>query len=135
VALYRLAILVGFALAFGGCNGQKTQGQSQARPVVEVTPATKATADVDRRATLAFKQNLMTNYPQGTLGPALEAGLTRDGFTCGPNPSAQNERACLQTRREGTCEINMIVRSAPYAPDKSQVIKICELGTQAGDAQ
>jgi hypothetical protein len=133
MALHRLAVLAAVILAFGGCDTQNIQGQAGPRPVVEVTPDTKAVADVDQRATLAFKQALLTNFPEGTPIPDLEAGLTRDGFTCGPNPVAQTERACLQTKREGACEINTIVRSAPYAPDKSQVIKICEVGTQAQD--
>jgi hypothetical protein len=133
MALYRLAVLAGIALALGGCDTQKTQGQVGPRPVVEVTPDTKAVADVDQRATLAFKQALLTNFPEGTPIPDVEAGLARDGFTCGSNPVAQSERACLQTKREGGCEINTIVRSAPYAPDKSQVIKVCEVGTQAQD--
>jgi hypothetical protein len=133
MALHRLAVLAGIALALGGCDTQKTQGQSQARPVVEVTPATKATADVDRRATLALKQSLLTTYPEATASDVLEMGLVKEGYACGPNPSAPSERACLKAQREGTCEVNTIIRSAPYAPDKSQVIKVCEVGTQAQD--
>jgi hypothetical protein len=127
VALYRLAILAGIALAFGGCDTQKTQGQSQAQPVVEVTPATQATADVDRRATLALKQSLLTTYPEATASDVLEMGLVHEGYVCGPNPSAPSERACLKAQREGPCEVNTIIRSQPYVADKSQVIRICDV--------
>jgi hypothetical protein len=136
MALYRLALVSALCLlVLAGCDSGKTEGQSQARPVVEVTPATKATADVDRRATLALKQALMTSFPEATSTEAVEAGLIKDGFSCGPNPTAPDERACLQSKREGACEINKIIRSQPYLPDKAQVIKICEVGTQTRNAQ
>jgi hypothetical protein len=136
MALYRLGFAPALCLLIlVGCGGEKTEGQSQARPVVEVMPATKATADVDRRATLALKQALMTSYPEATPTEVVEAGLIKDGFLCSPNPTAQDERACLQSKREGACEINKIIRSQPYLPEKAQVIKICEVGTQTRNAQ
>jgi hypothetical protein len=132
VALYRLAISLCCGLTLiTGCSNEKPAGQSLARPVVEALPATKATADVDPRATLALKQSLLTNFPQNSPGSAVEAGLIKDEFDCGPNPTAPAERACLKAERKGACEINTIVRTLPYAPEKAQVIKICEVGDAA----
>jgi hypothetical protein len=130
MALYRLAFVFGLGMLSGlsACSDQKPSGQTVAKPVVEVMPAAKATADVDRRATLALKQNLMTLYPQKSPTADVEFGLINDGFECGANPSAPVERACLKAMRQGTCEINTIVRTKPYAPEKAQVIKICEIG-------
>jgi hypothetical protein len=132
MAVYRLRQLPLLALIIlSACDTQKPEGQSQPRPVVEVTPETKAIADVDARATLAFKQDLMTQFADSTTTPTLEAGLTKDGFSCGPNPAAKDERACLHTKRDGDCEINKIVRSQPYRPEKAQVIRICDVGGAA----
>lgn len=133
MALHRLAIVLGLVGLFGlsACGDQKPSGQTVAKPVVEVMPATKATADVDRRATMALKQNLMTLYPQNSPTADVEIGLIQDGFECDVNPSAPVERACLKTMRQSACEVNTIIRTKPYAPDKAQVIKICEVGTEA----
>jgi hypothetical protein len=126
VALYRLILISGL-ICLSACGNPKPAGQSAAKPVVEVTPETTATADVDRRATMALKQNLLNSFPQNSSGTIVETGLLKDGFDCGPNPAAPTERACLKAVREGTCEINTIVRTTPYAPDKAQVIKVCEV--------
>lgn len=128
MALHRLGvgIVAGCALLWG-CGASKPAGQSVPTAVVEVLPSTTATADVDRRATLALKQTLLSNFPQNSPGAAVEAGLVKDGFDCGPNPSAVTERACLKAVRDGACEINTIIRTTPYAPDKAQVIKVCEV--------
>jgi hypothetical protein len=128
VALRLVAVLVLPVLLVGACNGEKTQGRSGPTPVVEALPATKATVDVDARATLALKQAIMTRFPASSQGAAVEAALVRDGFECSQNPSAPTERACLQAKRDGKCEINTIIRTLPYAPEKAQVIKICEVG-------
>jgi hypothetical protein len=130
MALYRLGLSL-LLVVLWGCGNQKTAGQTAPRPVVEVMPATKATADVDRRATLALKQSLMTNFPKNSSSLDVEAALLKDGYECGSNPAAPRERACLKAVREGVCEINTIVRSTPYAPEKAQVIKICEVGATA----
>jgi predicted flavoprotein YhiN len=127
VALYlRTLGLVG-AFALSACGAQETQGQNQARPVVDVTPDASAVADVDRRATLALKQSLMNKFSADAPTGIVEVILDEDGFDCGPNPTAPSERACLKAVREGLCEINTIVRTAPYDADKAQVIKVCEL--------
>jgi hypothetical protein len=137
VALYRviarpgLGACVALATLVMGCQDQRPNGQAAPQPVVEVLPATKATADVDRRATLVLKQELLARFPQSSVGTAVEAVLIKDGFECGPNPTAPAERACLKVVRSGVCEVNTIVRTTPYAPDKAQVIKICENGTPA----
>jgi hypothetical protein len=137
VALHRViarpsfgACLVLVAL-LAGCQDQNPNGRATSQPVVEVMPATKAIADVDRRATLALKQDLLARFPQKSVGAAVETELTEDGFTCGPNPTALTERACLKVVRSGVCEVNTIIRTTPYAPDKAQVIKICETGAPA----
>jgi hypothetical protein len=127
MALHRLVWLLFGFMAVSGCNAQKPAGQGAPQPVVEAVPATKATADVDRRATLALKQDLVTKFPQNSSGDRVEKGLTGEGFSCGPNPAAPAERACLKVVRETVCEINTIIRTKPYAPDKAQVIKICEV--------
>lgn len=126
MALHRLGtfVLVGCVI-LNGCGNQAPV--SAPNPVVQVTPAATATADVDRRATLALKQALLTSYPQSSQSGAVEASLAKDGFECGPNPSAPAERACLKAVREGVCEINTVIRTRPYAPEKAQVIKICEI--------
>jgi hypothetical protein len=127
MALYRVSAFILLAsIALAGCGNPKTSGQSVPKPVVEAVPETKATADVDRRATLVLKQDLVTRFPQNSATQAVENGLKKDGFECGPNPAAPTERACLKVQRVDACEVNTIVRSAPYAPDKAQVIKICE---------
>jgi hypothetical protein len=137
VALYRLiarpSLLTSLALAalLTGCQDQKPNGQAAVQPVVEVMPATKAIADVDRRATLALKQDLLARFPQNSAGGAVETVLSEDGFACGPNPTAPAERACLKVVRSGVCEVNTIIRTTPYAPEKAQVIKICETGATA----
>jgi hypothetical protein len=130
MALHRLnrAVLGAISL-LSACGNQANPSQPSRQPVVEVTSATTATADVDARATLALKQVLLTNFPQNSAGNLVEAGLIRDGFGCGPNPAAPTERACLKANREGACEINTIIRTTPYAPEKAQVIKICEVAS------
>jgi hypothetical protein len=115
------------AILLGGCGSQNTEGQSGPTPVVEAIPATKATADVDVRATSALKQDIMTRFSANSSGAVVEEALVRDGFSCTPNPTAPTERACLLVKREGVCEINTIIRTLPYAPEKAQVIKICEV--------
>lgn len=124
----RLIALVGLAACvLSACSKDTTQGQSGPTPVVEALPVTTATADVDTRATLALKQAIMTRFPANSQTATIEAALTSDGFLCSPNPTAPSERACLRAKREGACEVNTIIRTAPYNPDKSQVIKICEI--------
>ncbi len=126
MALYRLGtiLLIG-ATGLSGCGGQKPEGRSELTPVVEVLPETKATADVDARATLALKQVLLTNFPQNSPSALVETGLKKEGYECSPNPAAPSERACLKVVKEGACEINTIIRSTPYAPEKAQIIRIC----------
>ena len=128
MALHRLGCSVAIGLTsfmLGACGNQVREGNRTATPVVEVVPETQAMADVDRRATLALKQNLLTRFPENSASAQVEAGLTKDGYACGPNPTAPSERACLKVVREGVCEVNMIIRSAPYAPEKAQTIRIC----------
>jgi hypothetical protein len=127
VALRVSAALLLSTIVLSACGGERTQGQSGPTPVVEALPATTATADVDTRATLALKQAIMTRFPASSDSAAVEAALLRDGFTCSDNPTAPGERACLRAKRDGTCEINSIIRTQPYVPDKAQVIKICEI--------
>jgi hypothetical protein len=133
MALYRLDLkrpLTMVLVAMTGlaaCSDNKREIQTPSAQGPETLPDTTATADVDRRATLALKQTLVTNFPQNSPSAAVEAGLTKDGFTCGPNPAAPEERACLRAVREPACEINTIVRTSPYRPEKAQVIRICEL--------
>lgn len=120
-------ILIG-AIAFlglGGCNSAKEAPAVQAQ--VEAQPDATATADVDKRATLALKQDLVTRFPQNSPTAKVEAGLVKDGFECGPNPMKAGERACLKAERKGPCEENTIVRSQPYQPEKAQFIRICEI--------
>jgi hypothetical protein len=132
MALYRLGLALAVGLVgVGGCHNQQTKAPSGARPVVEISPDTTAVADVDPRATLALKQDLVTRFPQNSPSAVVEAGLVKEGYDCTPNPAARSERACLKVAREGGCEINTIVRSSPYAPEKAQVIKICEVGATA----
>lgn len=104
----------------GGQDGER-QGQ------VEIAPEATATADVDRRATLALKQDLVTRFPQNSPTEAVEEGLKKDGFDCGPNPAKASERACLRAVRKEGCEENTIVRTKPYLPEKAQFIRICEI--------
>ncbi len=128
MALHRLVCVVLLGLvALGACSQQRRAGQSAPKPVVEVMPATKATVDVDRRATLVLKQELVTRFPQNSASATVEAALVKDGYACGQNPTAPAERACLKTNREGRCEVNIIVRSTPYLPEKAQIIRICEV--------
>ena len=94
---------------------------------VEATPDATATADVDKRATLVLKQDLVTRFPQNSPTAKVEAGLIKDGFVCGPNPMKTDERACLKAVRVDACEENTIVRSQPYQPEKAQFIRICEI--------
>lgn len=132
MALYRLSLcaLGGLAL-LAGCNNQSPEAKTQREPVVEVASGTQALADVDKRATLALKQSLMTDFPSDSTGAVVEAGLVKDGFDCSATPAAPTERACLKAVREGPCEVNTIVRTVPYTPQKAQVIKICEVGATA----
>jgi hypothetical protein len=133
MALYRLdpkwplGIILIVLTGAAACSDQSRQSQSPPTQGPENLPNAKATVDVDKRATLALKQALVTNYPQNSPSALVEAGLTKDGFTCGPNPAAAGERACLKAVREPACEINTIVRTNPYRPEKAQVINICEL--------
>jgi hypothetical protein len=127
MALYRLSqILCLGLLCVSGCGQDHSAGQSAPVSKIEVMPPTKAVADVDRRATIVLKQDLVTRFPQNSPGSVVENGLSKNGYDCGPNPSAPIERACLKVVREGVCEVNTIVRTAPYAPEKAQVIRICE---------
>jgi hypothetical protein len=133
VALYRLSkarcvpyLCVALGV-LGACGQDRRESQHAPQPQVEAMPAATATADVDRRATLILRQVLLTALPNYSTYAVVEAYLTKDGFSCGANPAAPDERACLKAVRETACEINTIVRSSPYAPHKAQVIKICEL--------
>lgn len=121
-----LVVLGACALTIlAGCQPVKDPSTTQAH--VEAHPDATATADVDKRATLALKQDLVTRFPQNSPTAEVEAGLIKDGFECGPNPMKTGERACLKAERKGGCEENTIVRSQPYLPEKAQFIRICEI--------
>jgi hypothetical protein len=118
--------MLGISLAgLGGCKPTKEAPEAEAQ--VEARPDATATADVDKRATLALKQDLVTRFPQNSPTAKVEAGLIKDGFLCGPNPMKTDERACLKAVRKDACEENTIVRSQPYQPEKAQFIRICEI--------
>ena len=122
-----LGLILGLSLAgLGGCNPTK-EAPAAAEAQVEARPDATATADVDKRATLALKQDLVTRFPQNSPTAKVEAGLIKDGFVCGPNPMKTDERACLKAVRVDACEENTIVRSQPYQPEKAQLIRICEI--------
>lgn len=122
-----LGLMLGLAQAgLVGCKPAK-EAQAAAEAQVEAHPDATATADVDRRATLALKQDLVTRFPQNSPTGEVEAGLAKDGYSCGPNPMKADERACLKAVRKGACEENTIVRSQPYLPEKAQFIRICEI--------
>jgi hypothetical protein len=74
-----ILLLLGVAFV-SACKETNPVGRSQPAPVVEAGPAVTATADVDRRATLVLKQDLVTRFPQNSPGSEVEAGLTKDGF-------------------------------------------------------
>lgn len=112
-------------ISVSGCNPGQEAPAADAH--VEVHPDATATADVDARATLALKQDLVTRFPQNSPTAKVEAGLVKDGFECGPNPMKEGERACLKAVRKDGCEENTIVRSQPYLPEKAQFIRICEI--------
>jgi hypothetical protein len=132
VALHRLnAPVIAVLWLLAGCNDPRPAGQSESQPIVEAAPETTATADVDRRATLALKQSLLTSFPQNSPSAAVEAGLIKEGYACDPNPAAPAERACLKIVRDDACEINTIVRTNPYLPEKAQVIRICATNSPA----
>jgi hypothetical protein len=116
------------AIVVSACSQQvPREGQSQAQPVVEVAPEATAFADVDKRATLALKQDLVTRFPQNSDPLVVEAGLQKIGYECGPNPAAPAERACLKVVKRDQCEDNAIVRVKPYVPERAQFIRICAL--------
>jgi hypothetical protein len=126
----RKPLIIGFSCALAlvalvGCKPAKEAPAVETK--VEAQPDATATADVDKRATLALKQDLVTRFPQNSPTAKVEAGLTKDGFDCGPNPMNAEERACLKAERKGPCEENTIVRSKPYLPEKAQFIRICEI--------
>ena len=119
-------LILGISLVgLAGCKPTKEAPTAEAQ--VEARPDATATADVDKRATLALKQDLVTRFPQNSPTAKVEAGLIKDGFLCGPNPMKTDERACLKAVRKNTCEENTIVRSQPYQPEKAQFIRICEI--------
>ncbi len=121
-----LGLIFGITLVgLAGCK--PTQEAPAAEAQVEARPDATATADVDKRATLALKQDLVTRFPQNSPTAKVEAGLIKDGFVCGPNPMKTDERACLKAVRVDACEENTIVRSQPYQPEKAQFIRICEI--------
>ncbi|CAN1518353.1 hypothetical protein MCEMIH15_01010 [Caulobacteraceae bacterium] len=121
-----LGLMLGLSLVgLVGCKPTKEAPAAEAQ--VEARPDATATADVDKRATLALKQDLVTRFPQNSPTAKVEAGLVKDGFVCGPNPMQTNERACLKAVRKDACEENTIVRSQPYQPEKAQFIRICEI--------
>jgi hypothetical protein len=121
-----LGLISGITLVgLAGCK--PTQEAPAAEAQVEARPDATATADVDKRATLALKQDLVTRFPQNSPTAKVEAGLIKDGFVCGPNPMKTDERACLKAVRVDACEENTIVRSQPYQPEKAQFIRICEI--------
>ena len=127
--LHRNHLVLGLILGIGlvrlaGCKPTK---EAPAEAQVEARPDATATADVDKRATLALKQDLVTRFPQNSPTAKVEAGLIKDGFVCGPNPMKTDERACLKAVRKDACEENTIVRSQPYQPEKAQFIRICEI--------
>jgi len=130
VILHRNHLVLGLMLGLSlvglvGCKPTKEAPAAEAQ--VEARPDATATADVDKRATLALKQDLVTRFPQNSPTAKVEAGLVKDGFVCGPNPMQTNERACLKAVRKDACEENTIVRSQPYQPEKAQFIRICEI--------
>jgi hypothetical protein len=121
-----LGLIFGITLVgLAGCK--PTQEAPAAEAQVEARPDATATADVDKRATLALKQDLVTRFPQNSPTAKVESGLIKDGFVCGPNPMKTDERACLKAVRKDPCEENTIVRSQPYQPEKAQFIRICEI--------
>ena len=121
-----LGLILGISLmGLAGCKPAKEDPAAEAQ--VEARPDATATADVDKRATLALKQDLVTRFPQNSPTAKVEAGLIKDGFVCGPNPMKTDERACLKAVRKDACEENTIVRSQPYQPEKAQFIRICEI--------
>lgn len=121
-----LGLILGISLVgLAGCKPTKEAPAAEAQ--VEARPDATATADVDKRATLALKQDLVTRFPQNSPTAKVEAGLVKDGFVCGPNPMQTDERACLKAVRKDACEENTIVRSQPYQPEKAQFIRICEI--------
>jgi len=121
-----VGVIVGLSLVgLAGCKPNKDAPAAEAQ--VEARPDATATADVDKRATLALKQDLVTRFPQNSPTAKVEAGLIKDGFVCGPNPMKTDERACLKAVRKDACEENTIVRSQPYQPEKAQFIRICEI--------
>ena len=121
-----LGLMLGISLVgLAGCKPTKEAPAAEAQ--VEARPDATATADVDKRATLALKQDLVTRFPQNSPTAKVEAGLVKDGFVCGPNPMKTDERACLKAVRKDGCEENTIVRSQPYQPEKAQFIRICEI--------
>ncbi len=122
-----IALTIGITLVgLTGCKPSK-EASTTAEAQVEARPDATATADVDKRATLALKQDLVTRFPQNSPTAKVEAGLVKDGFVCGPNPMKKDERACLKAVRVDACEENTIVRSQPYQPEKAQFIRICEI--------
>ncbi len=122
-----IALIIGITLVgLVGCKPSK-EASTTAEAQVEARPDATATADVDKRATLALKQDLVTRFPQNSPTAKVEAGLIKDGFVCGPNPMKTDERACLKAVRVDACEENTIVRSQPYQPEKAQFIRICEI--------
>lgn len=121
-----LGLIFGITLVgLAGCKPAEEAPAAEAQ--VEARPDATATADVDKRATLALKQDLVTRFPQNSPTAKVEAGLIKDGFVCGPNPMKTDERACLKAVRVDACEENTIVRSQPYQPEKAQFIRICEI--------
>jgi hypothetical protein len=123
---FALGLILGISLmGLAGCKPAKQAPAAEAQ--VEARPDATATADVDKRATLALKQDLVTRFPQNSPTAKVEAGLIKDGFVCGPNPMKTDERACLKAVRKEACEENTIVRSQPYQPEKAQFIRICEI--------
>lgn len=119
---WALALL---CLALPAACSPPTNPRSVATPVVEAVPEADAFLSVDRRATLALKQVLVTRFPQNSPPAKVEQGLAADGYECGPDPTTPDERACLKVSEEAGCQVNVIVRVQPYRPEVAQVIRAC----------
>jgi hypothetical protein len=120
-------VLAGGALAaVSACN----------RPPAQDPEGNAVTAlfDVQPEATAAFKTALGQQFPATANADTVEAGLSAEGFECGPDPTDITERACVREVAEGACTLISIVRSAPFLPEGAQVVRACPqgAGTEAG---
>jgi DNA-binding transcriptional LysR family regulator len=112
-------ILSGLALAACGAGGG-----GPAAPA-EPPPDADAFLTVDARATLALKQDLSARFSKSDAAAAIEAALSGDGWSCGPDPTMPSERACARKKDDRGCEMHSVVRVSPWRPDLAQVIRLC----------